>query len=483
MRSKLIPLSAKALSLVPLLAAMAMAMAEPTTAESAKPPKIVVVKKGDLSLKVTADGWFAAIDPVEVRFRPRAYVGDLKVESVVAQGATVKAGEAIFRVNTDDINRQIATAENDLAVAAANLAKAEADVKLGNEADALAAKIQAESLAWAGEAVGWWEKVDGPQQLKQYELQLRGSAHNVEDQQDELDQLKKMYKSEELTNQTADIVVKRALRQLEFSQIGLEMTKSRVEKGKATDYEQSKRTVLNARDQQQQATAALSAAQAQGSVQRQAGLVTARTAHDGAYRKLNDLRADAASMTVMAAGDGIVLYGRLVAGVWQGNSPEALGQGDKVAADQVVATIVQPGKVRFIAAVPEDQVARVRAGDPVVITPKSTPERSTVGKCGTPSPVASIAGDPAKFEVPVEIDVGIASLLPGYRASVEIDVADASAVLLVPKTAVSDGKVIVTVAGKKTKQPVSVGRSDGEMVEIARGLKEGDAVLATFKEE
>jgi len=56
-------------------------------------------------------------------------------------------------------------------------------------------------------------------------------------------------------------------------------------------------------------------------------------------------------------------------------------------------------------------------------------------------------------------------------------------VLLVPKTAVSDGKVIVTVAGKKTKQPVSVGRSDGEMVEIARGLKEGDAVLATFKEE
>gem|GEM_PF-4208283 len=61
--------------------------------------------------------------------------------------------------------------------------------------------------------------------------------------------------------------------------------------------------------------------------------------------------------------------------------------------------------------------------------------------------------------------------------------ADASAVLLVPKTAVSDGKVIVTVAGKKTKQPVSVGRSDGEMIEIARGLKEGDAILATFKEE
>ena len=62
----------------------------------------------------------------------------------------------------------------------------------------------------AEESVKWFETVDGPQMLKGVELNLEQAKNQMNDKGDELDQLKKMYKSEELTNDTADIVVKRA---------------------------------------------------------------------------------------------------------------------------------------------------------------------------------------------------------------------------------------------------------------------------------
>ena len=472
--------ASKCATLIGLLAAVGWA--EPATQPS-QLPEMVTVRKGDIPLTVTADAWFEPITATQIRFRPRAFSGEMKIESIAAHGTAVKAGDPLLRINTDEINRQIAMAENDLAVAAANLAKAEADLRLGNEADALAAKVQQENTTAAENAVAWWEKTDAPNMQSQYEMQLRGAKHGVEDQQDELDQLKKMYKSEELTNQTADIVVKRALRQLEFSQIGLEMTKKRVEKQKATDFEQSKRAVLNAREQQKQAAEALAAAQAQALVQRQAGLVSARAAHENAYRKLNDLRSDAAGMIVSASTDGIMLHGKLVNGTWQGTAQQTIDSGDKVAPEQVVATVVEPGKVSLIAAVPEDQVGRVRAGDSVVIIPRSQPERVLTGVAGAASPVATMPGDPAKFSVPVEIEAGADAFLPGHRAAVEIDVADARDVLVIPRTAVSNGKVRVEVGGEMSTRSVIVGRSDGKLIEVARGLKEGEVVLRTFKEE
>jgi len=46
------------------------------------------------------------------------------------------------------------------------------------------------------------------QYLKQIDLALQQYDDQVKDAADELDQLKKMYKSEELTNATADVVVR-----------------------------------------------------------------------------------------------------------------------------------------------------------------------------------------------------------------------------------------------------------------------------------
>ena len=59
-----------------------------------------------------------------------------------------------------------------------------------------------------------FEQTKAPES-KKATLETYQAKANAEDQQDELEQLRKMYRAEELTTETADIVVKRALRQLE----------------------------------------------------------------------------------------------------------------------------------------------------------------------------------------------------------------------------------------------------------------------------
>src|SRR5206468_776794 len=173
-----------------------------------------VVKRGAIHPHIDADGFFEPIDPLEVRVRPEAFVGDLKIVSLAAHGASVKKGGVLLELEGDALKHQIAAADADLANATASVAKAKTDLELGEQADQIAMKVQEKDLANAKAALQWFDDVDGNQMITSAQMQTRTAKAAVEDQQDELDQLKKMYKSEELTNATADIVVKRALRNL-----------------------------------------------------------------------------------------------------------------------------------------------------------------------------------------------------------------------------------------------------------------------------
>ena len=185
------------------------------------------VKHAALKLTVNAGGAFEPIDPFEVRLRFKSYVGDLIVISAAKPGQQVAKDDIILQIDDKQIQRQLASAENDLTAAKANYEKEQSDVALGEKADALAMQVQTEEVKNSQNSLKWWEQVDGKQMLQNADLSVQYSKDSVGDQEDELDQLKKMYKSEELTNATADIVVRRALRALKHATIARKMTEER----------------------------------------------------------------------------------------------------------------------------------------------------------------------------------------------------------------------------------------------------------------
>src|SRR5205814_6283803 len=160
----------------------------------------------------------------------------LTITAIVANGATVKKGETLLEIDPIPLKRQLDAAQSEANVAKANVTKAEADARIAKESEALALRMTKDAVQDAEDNLKWWEGVDGPQMITSAELEVKQYREMVEDRSDELDQLKKMYKSEELTNATADIVVKRAIRGLEHGKKLLEMEELKPEKSETYYY-------------------------------------------------------------------------------------------------------------------------------------------------------------------------------------------------------------------------------------------------------
>ena len=451
-----------------------------TTAPATQPsPPTHLVKPGKLSFTVTGEGVFVADEPFEVRLKLNRHQGELKIASVAANRAAVKKGETLLELDPFAINNEVAAAENELTTAKANLTKAEADAELGEKGDALAMRIQEQETKNAEAAVRWWEKVDGPHMLAQTELQVKLSKANAEDQDDELEQLRKMYKSEELTSETADIVVKRALRQLEVAKLSSQMSEERAEKVEAHSYAIAKQAVLDALEQSRQRLAMLKVAQAQAAVLRKAALTTARLAASQSEKKLADLKKDQELFTIKAPTDGVVMYGYASSGSWVGADPKTMRVGEKLTANQTVLTLFAPGDLKVELTLPEAQSAWVKSGAKADVKPVAFPELNYAGKCAEPAVKPGSTG--LGFYTTIAVDDVDPRVVPGMKASVRVSGGDVENVLLVPTSAVANGKVWVRKDGQETEREVVTGRSEGKMIEIVKGLSEGEEVLREAK--
>lgn len=438
------------------------------------------IKSGKLAFVVNGDGVFVADEPFEVRLKFEAHSAPLIVVSAAANRAQVKKGDTLLELDPVVINREVAAAENEVASTRAALAKAEADATLGEQADALAMRIQQQETKNAQAAVKWFEQVDGPQILTSAELQVKMSRANVEDQEDELDQLKKMYKAEDLTSQTADIVIKRAVRQLDVGKTMLKMTEERSEKTETHNYPIARQAVSDALDQSKQKLEMLKATQALAAVVRKTALGNARLAAAASEKKLNDLKKDQTVFSVKAPGDGVVLYGYSTSGAWTGGDPRTMRVGERLTSGQTVMTLFRPGDLKVELTVPEAQSSWVRPGVKGRVTPVAFPELSYDATCA--APVARAGSGALSFVTTINPGAVDPRIMPGMKATVRIDGGEAEGVLLLPVASVSGGKVWVRGKdGQDTQKDVVTGRSDGKMLEVKSGVGEGELVLAEGK--
>ncbi|MGE5612326.1 MAG: hypothetical protein ACM359_23970 [Bacillota bacterium] len=461
------------------------AVAQPATqgvAATQPVEKIHVVKKGKLSLNIQAEGMLLPVEPFEVKLKMKAYSGPLTVVSIAPAWGKVKAGDVLLELDPTNLKWAMEEAENGLATAKANLKKAEADAELADKGEALALRMQQDAVKNAEGAWKWWESVDGPLMLQSADLQVKYAEDAVGDQDDELEQLRKMYKSEELTNATADIVIKRAVRSLERAKITSKNQQEHREKTRAYDYPIARQRVLDGLEQARQQLASLKIAQEQAAVARKGSLASARIALEQAEKRVAELKEDGELFAVKSQADGVVMYGQVAGETWQGGDPKGLKAGERLAAGQVVMRVFTPGKMRMEIGLGEKQGFWVEKGMKAKVTPTAFPMTSYEATCGAvvamPQGNAAVVG----FQLPLTLPEVDRRLLPGMKASVHIEAGPAREVLLVPVKAVVDGKVWVKSKDGKVKvREVVVGQSDGQDAEVCSGVKEGEEVLAEGK--
>jgi multidrug efflux pump subunit AcrA (membrane-fusion protein) len=423
----------------------------------------------------------------------RQYQGDFYIRRAAPAGTNVSKGDVLLELDPEKVDTQIAAAANDAKIADVNLAKAESDVKLGRDADALAMSMAKDGLTDAQTDAKRWDETDGPAFMIAGGMQGKEADFTLESQQDELDQLKKMYESEDLTNETADIVMKRAERTVELYKLINKVAHAFTDRVTTFESTVHKQQVSQALDKQTQTVAQLEASQVQAQALRDTSLVSAKAAADEAHKKLDELKHDREVFAITSPIDGVVVYGSFAHKAWTETDPKKLAADEKITPDQVVMTVVAPKKLRVRAEWPEAQLESYSAGEKVKVTPTALPE---ISYDGTTEPMAIIGtgkGDAQVFDVVVDLLGSVDDRLsPGFKASVNLDGGRIDDALLVPASAVWRGKVWVRkptpegAAAKETPpndemRAVVVGRSDGRMVQIKSGLNEGELVLTQAK--
>jgi RND family efflux transporter MFP subunit len=154
--------------------------------------------------------------------------------------------------------------------------------------------------------------------------------------------------------------------------------------------------------------------------------------------------------------------------------------GEYVSTASKVATIVRTDPLRVRIDIPEQDIARVGAGQPVSVAVSAYLDRNFAGRVVRVSPNVSAASRTLTIEAEVSNPEGL--LKPGQFATVRVQLPQSDPAVLVPARAVrtegTTSRVFVVRDGVVEERLVALGRREGDLIEV-RGNLAADELVAT----
>ena len=451
--------------------------------EAAAKPATKKLKKESFRIEVELDGIFEAQNQAELFVRPQEWPV-LSVLKAVEHGAVVKQGDLILALDTEKIDRAIADLRselelNDLALklAAAQLAAMERLAPLEDQANNRSRRITEED--WKR-----FQEVEKPLMAKITEYRLKAAQEMLEYAEEEYRQLEKMYKADDLKEETERIVLRRAKNGVDRAKLELELARAMHEEAVKLAMPRIEERTKDQTERSRIDTEFTKINLPLLMGKRRLEMEKLQVARDQGQEKLKKLISDREAMTVKAPIDGIVYYGRSVRGKWSAMSVETLRRGAPIMPNDVFMTVVQTRPLVIRTTVPESQAQRVHAGLQAVVLPTgfSTLKLSAVVQRVGAIPMGSNGFD---CQLTVADDGLTGAIVPGMNCELKmISYKKADALTVPPKAVFTDefdpARQYVFLQGKDGKphkRTVTLGQRNDKQVEVLQGLVEGDEIL------
>jgi HlyD family secretion protein len=438
------------------------------------------VAPATLQITVQWDGVFEAKQMKPVKLAPKAWA-DMTVVDAAAHGSRVEKGDVLVRLDVEKLREQLADLER--GQPAAKLALELAEAELANLEKTTPLKVDSARRAQriATEEYDYFVTISRPQREQSAAFNVKSSEQRLENAQEELKQLEKMYKADDLTEETEEIILKRQRFVVESSQFYLENSRRQAERELQTllprDHES-----LKAKKQEEDLALALAEESLPRNLEKKRQDVDKmRRDQAKAVERLGDLKHDLALFDVRAPVSGIVYYGACENGRWTTGAviSKKLVPGGKLAPNEVFMTVVDPEKLRIKAVVQEADLAKVKAGMKGEATPAAAPSLSLAVSVEDIGLVPLTTGG---YEATLAVEPAAgARLVPGMTCKVAFEDVARKGLLAVPKGAVftenNRKHVLLKTGAGHEKRLVKTGDADDKLIEITDGLKEGDVIL------
>ena len=433
-------------------------------------------------VETSLDAVFLPAQSEAVIINPEEWA-DFKVISLVAHGAIVKKGSSLIGIDSRALDKEISSAEKSIASGALELAKAKQELEQLKITTPRSLATFARNEREAAEDLEHYVTTHQALEMEEAKRSITRAEFYLASQQEELEQLLKMYSEDEKTEETEEIILKRARYYVERAKFSLVSTKANAEMALHTiiprKLETKKRSSESARiantDAKQKLPRDLQIKQQQ----------TEKSARDHQQKeeRLAKLKSDRAMMAITAPVDGTVYYGEIKNGKWQSEAAaKVLKLGNKLRAHTTLMTVIPAGgSLKLYALAGEDKLAGISKDAAGYATTKLNPYKAFSVKV---SDVASHPSTKNTFLTTLEptLPSGI-SVVPGMKASVKIlshIMDDALKVPIEYLSEANDGSHTVQVKladGKPATRAVTIGASNDKWVVITEGLEKSQVIV------
>lgn len=302
-------------------------------------------------------------------------IASLELKRVLPHGTEVRKDQAVAWFDTQEIDERIAKEQVELQLAELAMAGAEfahgqfqSQQKLDREAAKRAHKTAQQTL-------DNYNNVDHDAAIEAAEFSLKSAKESLENVQEELDQLQKMYEEDELTEESEEIVLKRAKSAVEAATYRLRLAETRHQRTLQQAIPAQREAALEAFERAELAYAKTIRELNDARTKKQIELNKQRVELKKQQAKLRTLKDERKALTLQAPFAGLVYHGALTRGRL-GDKPSTLKVGDKVTADQVLYTLVARDRLQLLAEVDEDQLAKLHVGSRGNAVVKILPDRT-----------------------------------------------------------------------------------------------------------
>ena len=452
------------------------------------PPATHQVKKENFKIELNLSGVFEAKNTSEIALRPELWQ-QWVITKIVDHGSRVKKGDILMQYDAKALDDLIRDNEASRALADLEYQAAQEQLSIMEETVPMDMAAAERSKQYFDEDVKRYYEVEVPLTRRILEENLKGTENVLAYEREELKQLEKMYKADDLVEETEEIILKRqrdTVARLEFSlertrlmkEQAIEITMAR----ELTQVKQNEKiSELRVRNARAQFPRAL--------VQQRLAVQKLTRDREKALDYLKKLKHDRTLMTVKSPIEGIVYYGQASRGNWNTVAvmSQMLSLNNAVKPGTVLLTVVAPKPLVARTTVAEAALSLAKTGIQGQATPVGFSDMKLPAKLESLNLVPLA---PGQFDAAVTVTVDGAAgqiIVPGMNCAIKLTAYENKNALVLPANLIhSDGddddakKVVYLLEGDKTrKAQVTVGKTSNNKTEVLTGIKEGDKVLTT----
>lgn len=451
-----------------------------------KKPETLTIEPQPFVIDVSLEGTFESKEMSPISIDTKEW-SNLKILEVAPAGSPIRKGAPLVKFDMRPINEAIEELQAEQSNAKLALELAEKNLTKSKEIKELELEELERNNKIAQENRDYFEKVGRMALEKELTQQVTQSENYLAYINEELHQLEKMYKADDLTEETEEIILRRARDDVAQSRFHLESVKRSRDHEIDFDIPRKESSLKNAATSaayQLERAQKVTPVEIQGAQQK---IDHQRREFQKKEKKLAGLLHDQEKLTCLSPVDGLVYYGRCVDGKW----PQAAALSEKYVSEgsiqprEVFVTVVQPRPLILRAPISEKELRWIRPG----LTGKAVPIAFPDDKLSvTVEDVTTVPDAHGKFWANMVFALGkdIEGIMPAMNSTIRFQVYTAPQAIVVPtgtlaQDAANEDLYYVYVIEKEgappEKRPVTLGNRSGNQVELTGGLKAGEMIL------